>query len=109
MKTNVRIVCGADVASGLVLAGLSPLVVGDAAEAARQVRVLLETPDVAVILIEQRLYDLLPDPVRRQLARRPLPMAVPFPGPAWIARGERAEAYVVELLRRAIGYRVRLQ
>jgi hypothetical protein len=34
---------------------------------------------------------------------------VPFPGPAWEARGEAAEAYIVELLRQVIGYRVRLR
>jgi hypothetical protein len=33
---------------------------------------------------------------------------VPFPGPAWGPPREGAEAYIAELLRRAIGYRVRL-
>jgi hypothetical protein len=36
-------------------------------------------------------------------------MLVPFPGPAWSERAEAAEAYIVELLRQVIGYRVRLK
>ena len=53
-------------------------------------------------------YDALPDDVRLELGRRPLPMVVPFPGPQWGGRRE-AEAYIVELLRQVIGYRVRLK
>jgi hypothetical protein len=36
-------------------------------------------------------------------------MIVPFPPPSWAAPEEEAEAYLVEILRRAIGYRVRLR
>jgi hypothetical protein len=35
-------------------------------------------------------------------------MVVPFPGPTWVAPPEGPEAFIAELLRQAIGYRVRL-
>jgi hypothetical protein len=35
-------------------------------------------------------------------------MVVPFPGPTWVVRPP-AEEYIVELLRQAIGYRVRIR
>ena len=69
---------------------------------------LLSKPDVGVVLMEEALYDGLPDDMRRRLGRRPLPMVVPFPEPAWGERGETADTYIVELLRQVIGYRVRL-
>ena len=47
--------------------------------------------------------------VRRGLARRPLPMIVPFPGPQWQRERRAPDAYIVELLRQVIGYRVRLK
>jgi hypothetical protein len=35
-------------------------------------------------------------------------MVIPFPMPTWAAVSETPETYIAELLRRAIGYRVRL-
>jgi hypothetical protein len=43
------------------------------------------------------------------VGRRSLPVLIPFPGPAWVERPAAAEAYIVELLRQVIGYRVRLR
>ena len=45
---------------------------------------------------------------RAMVDRVEQPIVVPFPGPAWRAVAS-AEEQVVELLRRAIGYRVRLR
>jgi len=70
---------------------------------------LLAKPEVGVVLMEEDLYDGLPEDMRRQLGRRPLPMVVPFPEPTWGARAETPEGYIVELLRQVIGYRVRLK
>ena len=58
--------------------------------------------------VEDELFFGLPEPFRQSLERRALPVVVPFPGPR---RGERpsAQAVLVELLQRAIGYRVRLR
>ncbi len=61
------------------------------------------------MLIEEEFYDRLPEELRRQLGREPLPLVVPFPEPAWVGRPEAAEAYIVDLLRQVIGYRVRLK
>jgi hypothetical protein len=36
-------------------------------------------------------------------------MVLPVPGPEWGKRRSTAEAYIVELLRQVIGYRVRLR
>jgi vacuolar-type H+-ATPase subunit F/Vma7 len=65
--------------------------------------------EVAVLLVQSDLLDLLPDAFRKRLAKRALPLVVPFPAPATIEEPGAGEAYVSELLRRAIGYRVRLR
>jgi vacuolar-type H+-ATPase subunit F/Vma7 len=82
---------------------------GTADEGVASLRDLLAQPDVGVVLVEESFHDRLPEDVRRRLARNPLPIVVPFPGPAWEERPEAAESYIVELLRRVIGYRVRLR
>lgn len=104
----VRVVARPPVATGFALAGLPTIPADDGAEAAARLGELRARGDVGVVLIDEGLYDDLPDETRRRLAAQPVPLVVPFPGPAWVER-PAPEAYLVELLRQAIGYRVRLR
>jgi vacuolar-type H+-ATPase subunit F/Vma7 len=114
MEYPLRVVCRPEVAAGFALAGVTPIEAETPEAGAAAVRDLLSGGGGAgggagVALVEEAIYDALPDELRRQVGRRPLPLVVPFPGPTWTARGEAAEAYIVELLRQVIGYRVRLK
>lgn len=108
MSHRVRVLCRPAVAAGFRLAGLTPLEAEDAEEGGRRLAALLEARDVGVVLVEESFYAALPEGARRRLARQAMPMVVPFPGPAWMPPREGAEAFIAELLRQAIGYRVRL-
>jgi vacuolar-type H+-ATPase subunit F/Vma7 len=109
MAHALRVLCRPAVAAGFALAGLRPIEAESPAAGVAAVRRFLAEPDVGVVLVEDTFYEALPDDLRRQMGRRPLPLLVPFPGPAWTAPAEGAEAYIVELLRQVIGYRVRLK
>ncbi len=109
MAYALRVLCRPEVAAGFALAGLRSVEAATPEEGAARIRDLLSQPDVGVVLVEEAFYDGLPEEVRRQVGRRPLPMIVRFPGPVWAERVEGAEAYIVELLRQVIGYRVRLR
>jgi vacuolar-type H+-ATPase subunit F/Vma7 len=109
MAYGVRVLARPEVGTGFSLAGLRPVEVASPDQARERLPELLATPDVGVVLVEEGLYEGLPEELRRQLGRRPLPLVVPFPEPAWVRRAELAEAYIVELLRQVIGYRVRLK
>lgn len=109
MSYGVRVLARPEIGTGFALAGLRPIEAGTLEEAGERLRELRATPDVGVVLIEDAFYDRLPEDLRRQLRREPLPLVVPFPEPAWVARPDRAEAYIVDLLRQVIGYRVRLK
>ncbi len=109
MKADVRVICRPGVQAGFALAGLAAIPVTTSSGGERALRELAERPDVGVILMEGALHDALPPELHRRLARRPLPMVVPFPGPEWGEVAAGPEAYVVELLRQVIGYRVRLR
>lgn len=109
MDYTLRVLCRPEIAAGFALAGLRADETATPDAGAARVRDLLSQPDAGVVLVEDALYDALPDELRRQIARRPLPLLVPFPGPAWAGRPEEAEAYIVELLRQVIGYRVKLK
>jgi vacuolar-type H+-ATPase subunit F/Vma7 len=109
MPYDVRVLCRPEIGAGFALAGLRPTDVAAAEDGSERLRDLLDKPNVGVVLMEEALYDRLPDDLRRQRNRRPLPIVVPFPGPAWGERAEAPDAYIVDLLRQVIGYRVRLK
>jgi vacuolar-type H+-ATPase subunit F/Vma7 len=109
MAYGVRVLSRPVIGAGFSLAGLQSVPAAGATEGQERLQELLAMPDVGVVLMEESLYDGLADDARRQLGRRSLPMVVPFPGPAWARAAETADKYIVELLRRVIGYRVRLK
>jgi vacuolar-type H+-ATPase subunit F/Vma7 len=105
----VRVLCRPEVGAGFRLAGVPIVEAATPAAAVDAFRELLGDPTVGVVLMEETFHEALPEELRRHLGRKPLPMVVPFPGPAWAGRPEAAESYIVELLRQVIGYRVRLR
>ncbi len=108
MTRGVRVLCRPATAAGFGLAGLAADTAPDGAAAEPAVRALLGRLDLGVVLLEQSLHASLAPDLRAQVDRVAQPVVVPFPGPAWQA-APTAEEQVVELLRRAIGYRVRLR
>lgn len=103
----VRVLCDDAVAPGFELASLRPRITtrGGAEDALEE---MAAEPATGVILVQSDLYEAAQGPLLRRLEKQALPVLLPFPGPRW---GERPspDEYVIELLRRAIGYRVRLR
>ena len=93
-------------AAGFALAGVEVVPAADAEAASRTLEGL--DPRVGVVIIDERLYRDLPEELRRGFNRTAEPVVIPVPGPDW-TEGASAHEYVVDILRRAIGYRVRLQ
>jgi vacuolar-type H+-ATPase subunit F/Vma7 len=108
MTHGVRVLCRSGTAAGFALAGLVPDIADDESAAEAALRTLLRRAEVGVVLLEEPLYRSLAPDLRTAVDRVAQPVVVPFPGPAWRAAAS-AEEQVVELLRRAIGYRVRLR
>lgn len=111
MKAPVRAICSRPVALGLALAGVTPLEAETGDEAAAAIDELAELPAAGgVIFIERRLLDALPPATVRRLRKAGMPILVPFPGPAIGGEAERgAEDEILDILRQAVGYRLRLR
>lgn len=105
MHVMVNVVCTPPVATGFALAGLTA-VEADMTTAPNAIERIVDQQDAGIILVEQTLYDALPGELRARVDRLASPVLVPFPSPAWQGRG-LAEQYVLEILRQAVGYRVR--
>lgn len=107
VATRFRVLCRPQTAAGFELIGLPVLIASDTESALRQLERTRQEGEIGLLLIEESLEATLPEEVHREAERGQWPVILPFPGPRW--RGESAaEDRVVALLRRAIGYRVRL-
>lgn len=109
MKRGVRIVCRSELAPGFALAGLHVDEARSAAEGATRIAALADDPAVGLVLADEACWGELPESERRALVRKPLPLIVLFPGPGWAPGAPAAEAHLAEILRQALGYRVRLR
>ena len=104
---TVAVLCHESVGTGFRLAGVAADEVSGKAEAATRLESLLAREDVGVILVQDDLWDALAADLRRRAERVGRPVVVPFPAPGRPA-GVPAAEHIVEILRRAIGYRVHL-
>ncbi len=77
------------------------------AAAADRIRSCVRQGGIAVVLLDEALEKALPDDIRRMVARLDVPVVLPIPDPAW-ERRDLPDHYIADLLRRAIGYRIRL-
>ena len=103
---TVRVVCRPELAAGFELAGLAVTRAADAGEATRAVAQLAADERVGVVLIDDGLFRALPAELTTRLERQALPIVAPVPAPDWDAR-RAADTYILDILRQAIGYRVR--
>jgi vacuolar-type H+-ATPase subunit F/Vma7 len=103
---RVRVVSRPALAPGFELAGLAVRCANDGTSATEAIRHVASDAEVGVVLVDEALYRALPREVMTRLDRESLPVIAPVPAPRWDERSE-AEAYILEILRQAIGYRVR--
>lgn len=108
MTATVRVVCRPALAPGFALAGLQADTLGPDEAVEPYVAGWARHPETGVVLLQDEIYDALPEDLRGRLDRMARPVVVPFPGPAWEAL-PASEERVIELLRRAIGYRVKFR
>ena len=102
MKAPVRAVARDGLAGGLGLAGVAVLPAETLAA-----RLVAGTPEV--LLVDDALLQALPPALRRRLVRGPFPIVLSLPDPRATLGRPRATDEILELLRRAVGYRVRLR
>jgi len=105
---TLHVVCRPSVRDGFALAGVHALPAVDAVEAAAVLRELVARAEPGVIFVEASLHEALPEALRASLHQRAVPIVIPFPGPR-TGPQRSAEEELVEMLRVAIGHRVRLR
>lgn len=106
---TVHAIGPAEMVAGFALAGVPTIEAASDEQGAVRLAELLARDDVGIVLADDRLVQQLPLAVRQRAALRAVPVLVPVPRPSWKAEEAEPNRYILELLQRAIGYRVRLQ
>jgi vacuolar-type H+-ATPase subunit F/Vma7 len=109
MKGRVHVIARPGVAEGFVLAGLPVTELAADGEAGGRIVAIASDEANALVLVEEPLFALVSATDRAELAKRAVPIVVPFPAPVWEESAAAPADYILALLQRAIGYRVRLQ
>jgi vacuolar-type H+-ATPase subunit F/Vma7 len=107
-QKRLVVIASSDLSAGFALTGAPVFEAIDGQDAARRLEQSVDEMNAGVVIIDESLYRDLPEELQRSLRRSTVPVVIPVPGPDWTAEST-AHDYIVDILRRAIGYRVRLQ
>ena len=109
--SKLRVVAVGDypIIAGFALAGVSVVEADTREEAAARLAEVLRQDDVGVVIAGEATIAALPEPVRQGMAKRSIPVLLSLPAVDWSATPGRGADAILDLLQRAIGYRVRLQ
>ncbi len=102
---RIVVVAPADARHGFALAGVRQ-VTGEPAGLEAILGELLRDPATGVVIVDERLAGPAAQPRLRELERRSTALVVVLPAPGEAVR--IGEDYALRLIRRAIGYQVRL-
>jgi V/A-type H+-transporting ATPase subunit F len=106
-EATLAILVRAPHGAGFRLAGASVYEIPEH-DAGPRLAALAEDRRLGILAVSEELLPHLPGALLRRAAREGLPIIVPFSIPRAWTEETRAEEYVGALLRRAIGYRVKI-
>jgi len=105
---SCRVITDADSVVGFRLAGVEAAAADGPEEAERLLRECLGARRVSLILLNQGFLDRFSEGMRRRLERLSVPIVIPLPVAPACGGPEPAQDYLLSLIRRAIGYRMKL-
>ena len=98
-----------ETALGFRLAGIGARAAETPEEFLTQVEALLSDPEVRLVLLDETLFGRIPEKQKRRLEESRSPLFVPIPVFRPSERALKPEEYVARLMRRAIGYQIRIR
>jgi vacuolar-type H+-ATPase subunit F/Vma7 len=94
---------------GYRLAGVEVRETPNPEEMGRQAISLSRDPGVRLVLLDEEIFHGLPVTLQRSLEENRTPLFVPIPSLPLRKGAPRPEEYVARLIRRAVGYQIRIR
>jgi vacuolar-type H+-ATPase subunit F/Vma7 len=106
---NIVALVDEETALGFRLAGVGARPTETPEELLRSAEMLLVDPRVRLVLLDESLFRQLPDRTRRKLEDSRSPVFIPIPVFRLPKGAVKPEEYVARLMRRAIGYHIKIR
>lgn len=103
------VMTGQENAEGFRLAGIDVAVVNSPSEAEKKIGKVLAGQGCGLLLVDDGIYEGIGEGFRKRLDREGLPVIVPLPMERGWGMEERGREYLLRLIRRSIGYHMRLK
>ena|SRR3990172_11457041 len=98
-----------DTALGFKLAGVEARIADTMEEMERGVKAVLSDREVRVVILDEALFRQLPERLGKKLEESTAPIFMPIPAVKLWRGAVRPEEYVARLIRRAIGYQIKIR
>ncbi len=98
-----------ETALGFRLAGIDGRAAATAEDLARGARALMDDPEARLVLVDERLFRLLPEGLQKKLDACRSPVFVAVPAPRLRGASVTPAEHVAQLMRRVIGYQIRIR
>jgi V/A-type H+/Na+-transporting ATPase subunit F len=106
---RVVVVTDPETAMGFRLAGIEVLVCRKEDEAQHHLSEFLEKKESGIVMFDESYLSVLPERFLRRLEGSLQPVFVPIPHIQSWREGEKKEEYLARLLRRVIGYQIKIK
>jgi vacuolar-type H+-ATPase subunit F/Vma7 len=106
---NIVALVDEETALGFRLAGVGARATETPEELQRSSESLLVDPEVRLVLVDESLFRRLPERLRRKLEDSRSPVFIPIPVFRLPKGAVKPEEYVAWLMRRAIGYHIKIR
>jgi len=107
--SHVAAVMDRETGTGYRLAGVEVRDAATPEELGRHAEALARDPGVRLVILDEELFRGLPRAVQQQLEESRSPVFVPVPSLPLRRGALRPEEYVARLMRRAVGYQIRIR
>jgi V/A-type H+-transporting ATPase subunit F len=107
-RYRLKVVTRPGASLGFRLAGV-PAEEVDESRAGERLAALLAEPDLGLLAVDEDLLKLAPQRLLATIGRKGVPVVLPFAVPGRWTEKPGGEPYVAELIRRAIGYHIKIE
>lgn len=104
-----QVITDPETAAGFRLSGVDVFTVRDNSETEGLMQEILDRGECALLLINEHLLEQVSVKLHRRIERTSLPLVVPVPLADKWWKEERGMEYLLRLIRRAIGYQMKIK
>lgn len=107
--SKILVITYPNMALGYRLAGVDVIQVVEGDDYVEIMNKALKTEDLGILAVEDAILNKLPESFVKRIGKAAMPLIVPVSTPAKWKGEKKGESYIARLIRRAIGYQIKIK